>query len=477
MDTQPPPRIPAAERSLGELFRDLASETSDLVRQEMRLARTELRQNVRQLGKDAAGLAIGGGVAAVGGLVLVAFLVAGLGELLGDNYWLSALLVGAAMAGAGVWLAMRALRDMKGVSLAPEETLSTLRGTGSWASAEAAELRAALAVGNGSDGRGRPVPAALGPGPVPTNRLRGVAALPPAATAAPSPPPAGGASAARGSDAGEEDDPGLKGLLKRVFREIRDDEIPGQAAKVAYYAFMALPPAVMALFGLAGLFGSLDLARTIERQAQLALPAAVTETIVTPFIEQVVLDKAPGPFSIGLLLALWGASSLFTGLMATLNKAYDVEEDRSFVKKRAMALGVMLAGAFLFLLAAGAILGGPQISGALGLGEVGNVVWGILQWPLAFAGMVGAFWLVYYVLPNRDQRACRKVLLKAAAAAALLWVVATAAFRIYIANFSSYSETYGFIGAFIILLLWFYVTGLVVLAGGELASEMERRPR
>src|SRR5690606_40580140 len=79
------------------------------------------------------------------------------------------------------------------------------------------------------------------------------------------------------------------------------------------------------------------------------------------------------------------------------------------------------------------------------------------------------------LLPNRDQSDCRPLLLKAAAVAAGLWVLATTGFRIYIANFSSYSETYGFLGAFIILLLWLYVTGLVVLVGGELASELEKR--
>ena len=89
--------------------------------------------------------------------------------------------------------------------------------------------------------------------------------------------------------------------------------------------------------------------------------------------------------------------------------------------------------------------------------------------------MVLAFWCAYYFLPNRDQRASKSLLAKAAAVAAALWVLATAGFRVYIANFSSYSETYGFLGAFIILLLWLYVTGLVVLVGGELASEMEKR--
>ena len=109
------------------------------------------------------------------------------------------------------------------------------------------------------------------------------------------------------------------------------------------------------------------------------------------------------------------------------------------------------------------------------MGRAGEIAWTLAQWPVAFGFMVLAFWCAYYFLPNRDQRASKWLLVKAAAIAAALWILATAGFRIYIANFSSYSETYGFLGAFIILLLWLYVTGLVVLVGGELASEMERR--
>lgn len=263
------------------------------------------------------------------------------------------------------------------------------------------------------------------------------------------------------------------GLLKRVWHEFQEDDIPGQAAKLAYYAFLAMPPALMAIFGLAGLVGDEALAGWLEEQARLALPETVTETIIVPFIQQVVLDRAPDAFSIGLILALWGASAVFAGLMTTLNAVYDLDEDRSFLKKRGIAVGVMLVGTLLFILAAGALLAGPAIADAMGLGAAGQLAWNILQWPLAFAFVVAAIWLVYYILPNRDQSPYKTTLLKAAAAAAVLWLVATAAFRLYIANFGSYTETYGLLGAFIVLLLWLYVSGLVVLTGGELASEME----
>jgi membrane protein len=230
----------------------------------------------------------------------------------------------------------------------------------------------------------------------------------------------------------------------------------------------------MALFALAGLFGSEKFAAWLLAQAGTAMPGAIVDGILRPFVQQVVLKSAPGPLSVGLILALWGASGVFTGLMVTLNVAYDIEEERSFIRKKMVALGTMLAATALFFLAAVALLVGPELAKLAGLGAVGQLIWTILRWPLTFLVVVGAFWIVYYLLPNRDQKGYSGTILKAAAVAAVLWVLASAVFRLYIANFTSYSETYGFLGAFIILLLWLYVTGLVVLAGGELASEMER---
>jgi len=472
MNTQSRGGAGTGERSVGELLQELAGESSQLARQEIALARAELKRSLSGVGRDAGAIAMSAGMAVIGGITVLAFLIAALGDLL-DNYWLAALIVGVLLAGVGAFLAMRAVRDLRTVGFAPKETIETLRTTGEWAAEEATHLRATLA----------------GSAPTPTQAVRGNGHAAVYDTLAHRPSTGRNGRSTHAAERARETAPPREpetrrggkaagkpqGLVKAVLQEIKDDDITGQAAKIAYYAFMALPPAIMALFGLAGLFGTPQLAQWVEDQALLAAPREVAESILIPFIEQVVLNKAPGAFSIGLLLALWGASAVFTGLMDTLNVAYDVKETRSFVKKRAIALGMMLAGALLFLLAAVSLLSGPKILETIGLGATGQLIWGLVKWPLAFAFIAIAFWLGYYLLPNKDQKGCKKVLLKAAAGAALLWVVATAAFRIYIANFSSYSETYGFLGAFIILLLWLYVTGLVVLAGGELASEMERR--
>jgi membrane protein len=460
------------DRSLGSLFRDLSADASVLIRQEVTLAKTEMRRNVGAIARDVGNMAMWGVVAALGGLVMVAFLVAGLGDLL-DNYWLAALIVGLAFIALGAFMALRSLRHLRTVQMKPQETVATLRDTQAWAQGEAAEIKAALSgrgdggpSGDGADGRGGAVAA----GPV-VNRITadGRART---STGGDSAGRAGGSG--RGTTTRAAAPAAAEGSLpKRVWAEFKKDDISGQAAKVAYYFFLSLPPALMAVFALTGIFGGPEVAERISAELSTALPAEASG-LVDEFVSQVVMDKKPGLLSIGLLLALWSASNVFNAMGDTLNVAYGVEEDRSWVKKKLVALGTMVAVAVLFLAGTTALVAGPAISDALGLGQVGRALWAVGQWPLAFLLIASAFWIIYYVLPNKDQSDCKKTLFKASAVAAGLWLVATFAFRLYVANFSSYSATYGFIGAVIVLLLWMYVTSLVILLGGEIAAEMER---
>jgi membrane protein len=262
-------------------------------------------------------------------------------------------------------------------------------------------------------------------------------------------------------------------LWKRVLHEFKADDVSNQAAKVAYYFFLSLPPAVMALFGLTGLFGGQRTGDWLTGRLTGSLPAEAS-ALVTGFVRDVVHGEAPGPLSIGLLLALWAGSNVFTALEGTLNAAFGITAERSFVRKKAVAVGMLAACAVLFLSGSAVLLAGGGISDALGLGDLGRTVWGVLQWPLGFALITATFWLIYYVLPNKDQRGCRMTLLKASAVSAVLFVIASVAFRLYVSNFGTYSATYGLLGSVIVLLLWMYVTSLVILLGGEVASEMER---
>lgn len=131
----------AGEPSLGDLFKELAQESSTLIRQEIGLAKVEMRENVRKLGKDLVMLAIGGGILLVGLLVLTAFLVAGLGDMLGDEYWLGALIVGVVYALIGGVLLMRGKSGMQHDDLKPEQTLASLQDDKRWAKAEAQQVK------------------------------------------------------------------------------------------------------------------------------------------------------------------------------------------------------------------------------------------------------------------------------------------------------------------------------------------------
>lgn len=261
---------------------------------------------------------------------------------------------------------------------------------------------------------------------------------------------------------------GARPLPARVWARMQGGDVLGQAARVAYFFFMSLPPLLMAAFGAAGLFGGERTADWLTGTLQRSLPPDAG-TLVNGFVADVVHRDHPGLLSIGLVLALWSGSSVFTALEDALNAVYDVPCARGFVKRRAVALATMLGVGLLFLAGSAALLAGPAIAKGLGLG----VAWRVAQWPLGFALVAGAIWIVYAVLPNHRPRGPRRALPIASVAAAALWMLATAAFRLYAARFGSYGA-YGVLGTIIVLLLWMYYTSAAVLVGGVLAAELER---
>ncbi len=453
------------DRSLGDLLKNLTTDATRLVRQEAALAKSELRANVRAVARDAGGVAVGAIIAAVGALVLVAALVAFLGDVMGDRYALAALIVGGVFVAIGGFLVMRALKELKkGKGVAPAEALATVRDTTGWAKGEVADLKATMAAGHvvneHADPRGDGRRHDGGPVRV-RDEWRG-------------PDHAKESTTSGKPRKGERTDLPLSvPLWKRVMHEFKEDDLSNQAAKVAYYFFLSLPPALMAIFGLTGLLGGQKAGDWLSGRLSSSLPPEAGG-LIDGFVNDVVHKNAPGPLSIGLLLALWAASNVFTALEDTLNDAYDVTCERSFIQRKLVSLAVLLVCSILFVAGSTTLLAGPAIAKALLLGPAGDLVWSILQWPMAFGLIVGTFFVIYYVLPNKDQKGCKKTLLKSSAISAAIWILATLAFRIYITNFGSYSKTYGLLGTVIVLLLWMWMTSLVILLGGEISSEMER---
>ena len=264
-------------------------------------------------------------------------------------------------------------------------------------------------------------------------------------------------------------------LLKKTGSEILDDNVVGLGAQTAYYFFFSLFPLLLFVTPLLSVIGDKRqmVGWILANAGRVVPPEAMS--LVSGVVKDVVLsESAPGLMSIGALLAAWSGSNIFGALMGALNRAYDVRESRRWIKQQIIRLASLLVAGAVLLLATAVMLGGDQIVEWVGtnlcLSRGVMTLWKVLQFPLAFGILVGAAWMIYYFLPNVKQRP-RHVLV-AALGAGILWVVGTLLFRAYVQNFGSYNKTYGTIGGVIALLTWMYLTMLILLAGGELASEL-----
>jgi membrane protein len=267
---------------------------------------------------------------------------------------------------------------------------------------------------------------------------------------------------------------GWRELLSRTLRETKADNGLGLAAQLAYYFFLALFPALLFLIALAGVFASGELISRVVNMMSGAVPPDVVEIIREQLIS-LSQGGQGGIMTFGVLAALWSSSAAMVAIIDALNRAYDVEEARAWWKQRIVAL-LLTVGAAAFILASVAlVLAGPQLAewlaGRFGLGGAFEWSWKVLQWPLVFLLVATAFGLIYHFAPNVDQDFV--VLTPGSVLATALWLVGSLGFRIYVVNFGSYNETYGALGGVIVLLLWLYISGLVVIVGAEMNAEIE----
>lgn len=264
-------------------------------------------------------------------------------------------------------------------------------------------------------------------------------------------------------------------LLKKTGREILDDNVLGLAAQTAYYFFFSLFPLLLFVAPMLALVGNKQqMVNWLIGHLDAAVPASATE-MVSGVVKDVVLsDSAPAAMSVGALLAAWAGSNIFGALMSALNTAYDVRETRPWIRQQLLRLAALIVSAMVMIAATAVMLGGAQIADWLGstlhLSHAFTEIWKVVQIPLALGILAGTAWLIYYFLPNVRQRSTH--VLVGALVATFLWVVVTLIFRAYVANFGAYNKTYGTIGGVIVLLTWMYLSMLVLLAGGELASEL-----
>lgn len=263
-------------------------------------------------------------------------------------------------------------------------------------------------------------------------------------------------------------------LLKRTLREIKTDNGLGLAAQLAYYFFLALFPALLFLLALASFLPAQDVVGRIVGLLQGVAPQQVLD-IIRDQLGQIAEGRQGGLLSFGVIAAVWSSSAAMVAIIDALNRAYDVEDQRPWWKQRLTAV-LLTSGVALFVLVAFAlVIAGPQtaefVAARVGLGDVFAWTWKILQWPVVFALVATAIGLIYYFAPDVDQDFAW--ITPGSLLATLLWLVGSLLFRLYVVNFGSYNETYGAIGGVMVLMLWLYLTGLVILFGAEMNAEIE----
>ena len=266
-------------------------------------------------------------------------------------------------------------------------------------------------------------------------------------------------------------------LAKRVWAEIDHDNVLGRASELAYNFLLAVFPMLLVILSLLGFFAghATDLSHNLFEYLARVLPASASE-LITKTINEVTNNTGGGKLTIGLLFAVWAASGGVTTMISTLNEAYHVRESRSWIKIHAIALALTVALSMLVIGALLLVLAGGHIAEFMGAKLLLNTIlvtsWKILQWPVALFFLVLAFALIYYFGPDVKEQHWYWIT-PGSVVGVLLWLAASFGFRVYLHFFDSYSKTYGSLGAAIILVVWFYVTGFAFLVGGEINAEIE----
>lgn len=265
-------------------------------------------------------------------------------------------------------------------------------------------------------------------------------------------------------------------VLKRVQGEVGNDRISIIAAGISYYALFSVFPAIAMLIMAYGLFADPDTVRQQLENFRGVLPQQAYD-ILREQLERLARTTSSN-LGFGLLfsfaLATWSASRAVSALMIAMNVAYEEEEHRGIIKQNLVALAITIGGLCFFVVSITAIAAVPAAIALLNLGPGLTAALASLQWlALGIAAMI-ALAAVYRFAPCRAYARFRW-LTPGAVVATVLWLLTSLLFSIYVANFGNYNETFGSIGAVVVLLLWFYISAFAVCVGAEINAELERQ--
>ncbi|MGH3004465.1 MAG: YihY/virulence factor BrkB family protein [Gaiellaceae bacterium] len=281
-------------------------------------------------------------------------------------------------------------------------------------------------------------------------------------------------------------DPSLSDLLRRDYKaivvragkEALADGVTDVAAALAYYAFLAIPAALLVAVGIFSLVAGPGTVDSAMERLQGVVPADAIDLLRESLTR--MTENSSGGLAmvlLGFLLALWTTTGAMTGLMRGLNRVYDRKETRNFLKQRITALAMLACMLLAFALSFGLLVLGPVIAdwlgGVLGLESAFGWIWWTLQWPILVLGLLLAFAGILYLGPNVDHPRWQ-FLTPGAVFAGLVWLVASGLFAVYVSMFGSYNKAWGSLAAVIVMLTWLWLSALALLLGAEINSEAER---
>lgn len=272
----------------------------------------------------------------------------------------------------------------------------------------------------------------------------------------------------------------LKELARRIFYQIYEDEIFGRCAELAYFFLFSVFPLLLFLTTLLGYVAKASAAARWNLFTYLARisPSGEITALLSNTLHEIAEGRGGAKLWLSLIVAIWVASNGMIAVSRTLNIACGLKETRRWWKRRIIAVvltvtfAILIISALVVLFLGGTI--GENVASRLGIGPLFALVWRVFQWPLAVVFLLLSFDMVYNYAPNLGEHSHREWGTPGAATGVVLWLGATFGLRLYLSYFRSFSTAYGSLGAVILLLVWFYLSGFALLMGGEVNSEIAR---
>jgi membrane protein len=266
-------------------------------------------------------------------------------------------------------------------------------------------------------------------------------------------------------------------VVRRTIKEFRDDELTDRAAGLTYYAVLSIFPALLALISVLGLLGQGSIQPLLDNLSEFT-PGPAKDVLTTVLTNLQNSQRSAGVFAIvGIAVALWSASSYVAAFMRAANAIYEMPEGRPIWFK--LPVRIAVTAVLLLLVAASAfavvLTGGlaDRAARVFGIGDTVTTVWDIAKWPALIVIVSLMLAILYWAAPNVRHPGFRWIT-PGSILAVIVWIIASAAFAFYVANFGSYNKTYGALAGVVIFLIWLWISNIAVLLGVELDAELQR---